>query len=770
MCPMFRYAIIKRLELGNMGCFYMRKKLNKTLIYILAIIATLVMQSNLEAASNYHVIKMSGGPATTCNMYTGSNLKTVLTYVNPYYHKDAPIIDETKSAYRIVVSGADGWISKSSACAKKAKRYTTSKVGNQKRTVGGFTKNLNGLNVSRYQSKSNKLFYSSIYGDNGAYYYGYTDLPKGLSNDRVYYSVDGIYYYTNYNTMINDFKASRRSGAANAKYPYFDYYTYVPLRTQTRISGSAMDKRLKSLKPSADDYMSETRTFKRCGKSTYKNTYKGPKSGIYNQGKHFYNTQSKYKVNAGALYGITLNESGHGFSNLARHYKNPFGWGAVDSCPNNATIYKSMADAVTKYYGNISSSYANPIHSIGEHGTHLGNKSAGMNVKYASDSDWGYKNAFNYRRLDEVAGKVDKNRYQIGILRRANGVPGIGGAGRINAYVSASTKAKVAYYYTRYNSSVVIQGTSGDFYKVQNDSKPNAGSVYIPKANIHIANTAVVTYNLNYQKSGNKHYIWGLNTSGQLGNGNYKNTNTKVDIQSRLPKGETIKQVVKNGNNNIFVLTTQGHVYTSGNNSYGQRGASAKGAAFSRLNNLNIKINAIGVSSANRLTMAVKNKSREFMYVGANAYNGYATKWNRTTKWPIWVKKNSKGKIIQVRYYNYSRGKVSTKMNHDSKGRLVNLYDYFYDSKKRTTKRVYKRYTVSNRKINKQEIRYYRSNGKLKEKKIYYYVNGKLKSTKKAKAKRYQTLYNSHGKATVTYLRTYSTKGKLGKASRVKIR
>ncbi|WP_423364474.1 glucosaminidase domain-containing protein [Mycoplasma sp. P36-A1] len=750
------------------------KKILKRGLLIGFIACTSLLSRQDVNASSAQILQM---PAVdrTCNVHSTSALTNAITYINSMYHRDAPIISETSNAYKIMVAGVEGWIGKSTACGKNAVRKTTANIGNQNRTVGGNTNNMAGLNVSRYQSRSNKLYYSAMYGSsNTAYYLGYTDLPSGLSNNRVYYSYDGIYYYTNYNTMLTDYRNNRRSNATNRNNPYFDYYSYLPIRTQTKITGAAMDRRLLNLVPTAGNSFKQTSTFKRCGQSSFTNTYNGFVSNIYKRGTNFVSNQRTYNVNAGALYGITINESNYGRSNLSRHYNNPFGWGAVDSCPNNATRYSNMSSAILQYYKNLNSGYANPVSTLGENGTSLGNKASGMGVKYASDSNWGYKNAFNYRRLDEVSGNVDKNQYRIGILKPANGTVGISGTGRINVYRNASTSANVAYYYTRYNASVTILGTTGNFYRIQNDSTTNGGSLYIPIANVHVANTAVNTASstLNIQQASGKYYAWGMNNHGQLGNGNYSTVQqaNRVDLATRIPKNEVITRVIKNGTNNIYILTRSGNVYASGRNNYGQRGTNSRATSFNKINTLNFRVSHISIGRADRLTMTVRNGKRELLYIGRNTPNGSTNKFNRTTNKITYLKRRANGSTQQIRYYSFAARKTSRRFDYDTRGRRTRYSLYTYRSNRNLSKAEHRYYNVSNSRIRRKDIRNYNSRGVITKKTMYYYVNGRLRSTSKNRARRFITTYNNRGKATRTTVRTYNTKGKLGASTRTNIR
>lgn len=738
-----------------------------SLIIMFLVVAVVGVRYTFAADEKMLILRSTN---STCNIYAKPDGKQVLTYISPNSGRDVPVISKSGQWYKIMISGVEGWIKNNSACfGGDSREKKISEVS--KRNMSNAGVSLSGLNVTRYQVVGNKMYLNIIYGSGySPLEIGYSEVPSGLKNKTVYYSYDGNYFYTNYNTMVGDYRAKHRKNAVNKNKPFYNYYQYLPMRSTSKISGATFDKRLTQVRTDASKIIKDTRTFyPGCKGKGEVSTYNNYSSAVYKKGNAFASKQSSYQVNAGVLYGIMLNESAYGTSPYSRHYNNPFGWGAVDSCPDSATKYKSMDDAIAKYYKNMSEGYANPINFKGGNGTHLGNKQSGANVKYASDPYWGYKNAFNYRKLDELAGNVDKKRYKLGVLNSGKkAVDGVIANEYIKVYASASTSAKSPYYYERNGATVIIQGESGSFYKVQKESSPNSGSVYIPKSAVSIianGSTASVnpeTANVHYEKSGSNHYIYGKNNLGQMGNGNTTAVTKakKINLASVLPKGETVKKVVYN-NNNIFILTNKGNLFSSGSNAYGQRSYTSKAKKFSKMNP--VKINNFALNN-NRIMMQRSDDHSKYYYVGKNGFNYNTNKFNRTTKYPVLIFKNKKGDITQARTYNYSLNKLQGKYYYNSKKKLTNSTTYKYDKQKRVTKNTYSKY--SNGKITYRKIVNSKS-GKNTMKWEYYYNNGKLKSTNKKKAYRIGTYYNKKGKATDSWKRYYNTKGKLGDSFRI---
>ena len=68
--------------------------------------------------------------------------------------------------------------------------------------------------------------------------------PSYLTKNKEYYSYDGHYFYDNYNTMITDYKNNVRNNAVNPNNPYYSYFQYLPMRSQTTYTGSQISNYL----------------------------------------------------------------------------------------------------------------------------------------------------------------------------------------------------------------------------------------------------------------------------------------------------------------------------------------------------------------------------------------------------------------------------------------------------------------------------------------------------------------------------------------------
>lgn len=138
-----------------------------------------------------------------------------------------------------------------------------------------------------------------------------------MTTGTTYYSYDGHYFYTNYDTMISDYCANTRVNSINSNQPYYNYYQYLPLRGQSKYSANELN-------------------------SLINNRAKNSSSKMYNMGSVFVNNQNTYGVNAMLMSCVGGLESAWGTSNIAKNKNNLFGLNAVDSSPGiSADTYSS---------------------------------------------------------------------------------------------------------------------------------------------------------------------------------------------------------------------------------------------------------------------------------------------------------------------------------------------------------------------------------------------------------------------------------------------
>ncbi|MDD3362382.1 MAG: glucosaminidase domain-containing protein [Hespellia sp.] len=269
--------------------------------------------------------------------------------------------------------------------------------------------------------------------------------PPYLAEGVQYYSYDGHFFYINsaFNQMLSDYNASTRTHSVNAENPFYNYFQYLPLRSQTNYTAEQLNAFISSKAASSTSKMLKTAST-------------------------FISNQNTYGVNALLAIGVAANESWWGKSNIAQQKNNLFGLNAVDSSPGeSADAYASVNDCIkafTETY--MSKRYLNPNNSVNA-GAYLGNKASGITVSYASNPYWGEINASVAWQIDKTYGSQDAYKYTIGI----KDVIGTEHT-NLNVRNAASTASTVIYRTKSYSNQafIILDSTAqSGFYKVQSD-------------------------------------------------------------------------------------------------------------------------------------------------------------------------------------------------------------------------------------------------------------------------------------------------------------
>lgn len=118
-------------------------------------------------------------------------------------------------------------------------------------------------------------------------------------------------------------------------------------------------------------------------------------NALYNAIPTFLAVQEKYGINAQFMLAHAIWETGWGSSEIFQYKNNGFGYQAYDSCAKTCAIYfPTMNEGVEYYADQIYNKYLKEG-AIYNNGT----TPAGMNVKYATDKNWGRSIA---RLMDEM--------------------------------------------------------------------------------------------------------------------------------------------------------------------------------------------------------------------------------------------------------------------------------------------------------------------------------------------------------------------------------
>lgn len=145
-------------------------------------------------------------------------------------------------------------------------------------------------------------------------------------------------------------------------------------------------------------------------KKVLSNNYKDTNKVFENNAEVFYNLEQKYRINGLFIAAMGIHESAWGTSAISLDKHNLFGYGAYDSDPYNSALnfetYEEGIETVTKSliknYLNVAGTeiYNNEV-ATGKY--YNGTTIAAINIKYATDENWG--NAV-YNILEGLYGKI----------------------------------------------------------------------------------------------------------------------------------------------------------------------------------------------------------------------------------------------------------------------------------------------------------------------------------------------------------------------------
>jgi len=343
--------------------------------------------------ARYALVDYDQKTSAVSNLYKTSTSNTSFTYIIGGSSDDAAYlgIDYNSRRIQIMVSGFVGWLDKYDGAGRN--QYDIIPLSWVK-------------SPSYYKVTENRIAHylpSNMFGDGTLNYFAFGPKPDQLSVAN-YYSYDGKYFYNDLKVMLQDYKNGNRSHSVNANNPYYNYYLYVSHRTKSNYSAEDINHYISSVL----GYSSKATSYP-AGRS---------ESMLYNEGNSFYSAESLYGVNSLLILSVARNESGNGRSRIAIDNKNLFGHNAVDSDPYaSAGKYDTVELAIYGHaYRWLSYGFLQPGDYSGRfNGSHLGNKAAGVNVKYASDPYWGEKAASLYYQFDDSYGLQDYNYYSIAV-------------------------------------------------------------------------------------------------------------------------------------------------------------------------------------------------------------------------------------------------------------------------------------------------------------------------------------------------------------------
>lgn len=385
------------------------------------------------------------------------------TGVNGAFGRDALLIDETATHYRVLIAGFNGWVAKEGAVHSNngipipvnitvagrthaiqvrpvAVFYPFGSYNHGQGRLGvsipteinlieyaeqtlpfleddeivPFSGQTQAQSVSYYVNRGgtlHRILTQNVAATMANRPWGHTvgQAPDWMLPDTPYYSFDGVFFYRNPREIRLD-----GQGAVNANNPNFSYFQYLSFRARARVSAADLD-----------NFLLNQLDVTQQGQSV-----------MVNSGQHFINAQNTFGTNATLQFAKAIHESNRGLSNIAHNNNNIFGLNAIDSSPGQSANWFPNVQASIDEHANtwMSQGYLYP-RDWRYAGPHVGHKGSGMNVRYAMDPYWGEKIAGWAWRIDSASGGRDLNSESFGVLQNNSSV-NVTGANGANLYVA----------------------------------------------------------------------------------------------------------------------------------------------------------------------------------------------------------------------------------------------------------------------------------------------------------------------------------------------
>lgn len=294
-------------------------------------------------------------------------------------------------------------------------------------------KKIDGFELSYYEVKNNSL-YHTVFTANGKYEaYITPGYPSFLKPGQKYYSYDGA-TFTDANGKI--------MGTA------YNYFQYVSIRTKTNYTAEELNRYIENVLP-ADSVMQ-------------------------GMGEALINAQETYNLNAMFMLAFAAHESRNGTSDKAKNLKNIYSLDLRDINPSTQ-VYASVEENLIEASKTILHRYLNK-NGLYPNGALIGNKSHGMNTKFATDLYWGEGIARHMNQIDAYLGGKDKFAHKIGIVDSEYDFLNI----RDEAFTQG--EKNIMYKYVPSNGrGVTIIGEQAEYYELVGDYGQTPGIVTATK-------------------------------------------------------------------------------------------------------------------------------------------------------------------------------------------------------------------------------------------------------------------------------------------------
>ncbi|MEK4228398.1 S-layer homology domain-containing protein [Solibacillus sp. FSL H8-0538] len=287
---------------------------------------------------------------------------------------------------------------------------------------------------------------------NGDYVVG--AAPAFMKSNVNYYSQDGVNFYSD----------KLQTKLVGTDYQYFQF---ASIRQHSNYTAEELDNMIMTLLQER-----QATGIARYAKAT-------TESRLIGMGALLKQVEASHNVNALFILAASMHEGDYGISKNSLEKNNIFGIKVFDSDTTLGSSYASRDDSVMAFLNMYVNLNYVPQSGGFAKGAAPGNKTAGMNVHYASDPFWGSKIAGHMYRMDNRFGKKDFGNGQLAMA--------VNGGDLVNTRAEASAsstkvftyKAKVVGETGMFGYPVIIleETSAADgyvWYKVYSDDNPPA--------------------------------------------------------------------------------------------------------------------------------------------------------------------------------------------------------------------------------------------------------------------------------------------------------
>jgi putative cell wall-binding protein/beta-N-acetylglucosaminidase len=158
--------------------------------------------------------------------------------------------------------------------------------------------------------------------------------------------------------------------------------------------------------------------------------------------------QNNYNINALFILSAAIHESAWGVSDIAYDKGNLYGVRAFDTNPaTSAQRYDSYEQSVNEFADDYMSKGYTQTTDYRYNGGVTGHKGIGINVRYASDPNWGSRVAAHMYKIDKALGRKEFGKYKVMATTEL-----------FKVRADSNFNASVLYTYPKANIPVVILG------------------------------------------------------------------------------------------------------------------------------------------------------------------------------------------------------------------------------------------------------------------------------------------------------------------------